>query len=142
MAESVPITNSDLLALSTRLRDRADDVIADRSLADDLRQAADLVSRWANFREGWDNPDLSYLAIHELSERLSDYAETGAAVLAPDVFLATLAVDTLCSWIAALRRIPNAPENFDIRKFVQVMFLTPVGAEPLTAEQMRPATES
>ena len=53
------------------MRDRADAVIADRSAADDMRAAADLASRWANFREGWDKPDLSYTAISELDDRLS-----------------------------------------------------------------------
>jgi hypothetical protein len=145
MADLPSIKNSDLFALAGRLRDGADNMLADRSLADDLRAAADLASRWANFREGWPNPDLSYLAIHELSERLCDYAETGAAVLASDVYLAACCVDMLCSWISALRQIPNAPENVDVRQFVQTVFLIPVGAEALTVEEIasfrKPATE-
>jgi hypothetical protein len=124
----------DLLNLSARLRDRADTVIADRTAADDMRAAADLASRWANFREGWKDPDLSYTAIHELDERLSDYAETGAAVLASDVFLAMLAVDLLCSWMNQIRRFPNAPANFDFREMARTM-LNAIGTEPFTVEQ-------
>jgi hypothetical protein len=116
-------------------------MLADRALADDLRQAADLASRWANIRDGWENPDLSYLAIHELNERIFDYAETGVAVLATDVFLAMHAVDTLCSWSVALRQIPNAPDNVDVREFVSRVMLQPIGVEALTVEEMQPATE-
>jgi hypothetical protein len=36
-ANSTSLSVKDLLALATRLRDRADDVIADRELATDLR---------------------------------------------------------------------------------------------------------
>ncbi len=81
MADLSPITNSDLLALSSRLRDGADSMLADRSLAADMRAAADLASRWADIRSGWENPDLSYTAISELDDRLSDWGETGEAVL-------------------------------------------------------------
>jgi hypothetical protein len=140
-ADSAITTNKDLLALATRLRDRADDVIADRTLAADLRAAADLASKWASIRTGWDNPDLSFLAIHELSERLNDYAETGAAVFATDVFLAMHAVDMLVTLIVSLRQIPNAPDNVDVREFVSRVMLQPIGVEPLTAEEMQPATE-
>jgi hypothetical protein len=38
-ADSASITNSDLVALSTRLRYRADAVIADRAAATDMRAA-------------------------------------------------------------------------------------------------------
>ena len=128
-ANSTSLSVKDLLALATRLRDRADDVIADRELATDLRQAADLASRWASFRDGWQNPDLSYTAICELNERLNDYPEAGVALLASDVFLAMHAVDALCSLIASLRQIANAPPDFDIRKFVTTMLMQPIGVE-------------
>ena len=61
------------------------------------------------------------------------------AVLATDVFLAMHAVDTLCSCDRARYQMRHRISIY--RKFVQVVFLTPVGAESLTAEQMRPATE-
>ena len=142
MADLPSIKNSDLFALAGRLRDSADNMLADRALAADLRQAADLASRWANIRTGWENPDLSFLAIHELSERLNDYPETGDAVLAADVFLAMHAVDILVSLIVSLRQIPNAPDNVDVREFVSRVMLQPIGVEALTVEEMQPATES
>src|SRR5258708_40145422 len=76
-SNTTPLSVKDLLALATRLRDGADNMLADRALAADLRQAADLASRWANFREGWDSPDLSYAAISELSERINDCCDSG-----------------------------------------------------------------
>jgi hypothetical protein len=88
------------------------------------------------FRDGWDNPDLSFLAIHELSERLNDYPETGEAVRTTDVFLAMDAVDALLSLIVSLRQIPNAPDNVDVREFISRVLLQPMGIEPLTAEEI------
>jgi hypothetical protein len=134
MADSSPITNSDLSALATRLRDRADAVIADRAAADDMRAAADLASRWANIREGWKDPDLSYDVIHALSDRLHDDNETGEAVRTTDVYLAIVAVDRLCSWATKLREFPNAPHDYDFRKAASWM-LTGIDAEPFTNEQ-------
>ncbi len=132
-AHSTTPSVKNLHALATRSRDHADDVIANRTAADDMRQAADLASRWANFREGWENPDLSYTAICELNERLSDLSETGAAVAAADVFLAMLAVEILCGWILQLKRFPNAPQNFDFREMARLM-LKAIGTEPISVE--------
>jgi hypothetical protein len=132
MADSVPITNSNLQALATRLRDRADQVIADRAAADDMRAAADLASRWASIREGWKDPDLSLEAIQELNARFYDEAP---AMLTSDVFPAMLAVDSkLLPLIERLRHIPNAPDNVNVREYV-LSLLRGVQAEPFTAEQ-------
>jgi hypothetical protein len=83
---------------------------------------------------GWRDPDLSYDAIHELQCRLHDHNETGEAVRTTDVFLATLAVDRLCSWATKVREIPNAPADYDFRKAASWMLIG-LAAEPFTDEQ-------
>jgi hypothetical protein len=131
-SNSTPPSNKDLQALATRLRDRADAVIADRAAANDMRQTADLASQWASIREGWKNPDLSLAAIQELNARFYDEAP---AVLTSDVFLAMLAVDSkLLPLIERLRHIPNAPDNVNVREYV-LSLLKGIDAEAFTAEQ-------
>jgi hypothetical protein len=135
-SNTTPLSNKDLVNLASRLRDGADNMLADRSLADDLRQAADLASRWANIREGWKDPDLSYDAIHELGCLLHDHNETGEAVRTTDVYLATLAVDRLCSWATKVREFPNAPADYDFRKAASWMLIG-LATEPFTDEQWK-----
>jgi hypothetical protein len=132
-------SNADLLALASRLRDGADNMIANRQLAADLRAAADVASRWANIGRGWDDPDISGAAIHELDDRLiiaCDGGDDSPAVETTDVFLAWRVIDCVLSpWILRLRQLPNAPENIDVRGTISMM-LSAIDVEPHTAEEI------
>jgi len=128
-ADSAITTNADLLALASRLRDGADNMLANRQLADDLRTAADLASRWANIREGWEKPDLSAAAIVELESRLNDTETPGSAVTAADMFLAIQCTHLLGGWIFHLTNISRWDSDTGARDVIKTL-LEPLGVRP------------